>query len=135
MSKNSKVGDSFFQDMVEINDHRGILNFVEYPEKAVKRMFIIRAKKGVARGNHAHKECSQWLTVTEGTIEVTIRDCESSRTISLSEVGKQLFIPPGIWTEIFFVTDAKLIVNADQFFEESDYIRGWSEFMEYKAML
>lgn len=100
-----------------------------------KRVFFIQGKSGIKRGEHAHKECSQWISVLSGSVGIILKDGSAVSKIELHEFGDLLVVPPEIWVEIDFLETSIVVVGADMTYEESDYIRVWSEFMEYKEKL
>jgi hypothetical protein len=107
--------------------HPGLFDF--------KRVFFIQGKAGIKRGEHAHKACTQWISVLSGSISIILKDGSHVNKIDLHEFGELLIVPPGIWVEIDFLEPSVVAVGADMAYEESDYIREWSIFMEFKAKL
>jgi dTDP-4-dehydrorhamnose 3,5-epimerase-like enzyme len=100
-----------------------------------KRVFFIKGIAGIKRGEHAHKACAQWISVITGSVSITLKDGSAVDKIALHEFGELLIVPPGIWVEIDFLESSVVAVGADMTYEESDYLRDWSEFMEYKAKI
>lgn len=47
-----------------------------------KHFFISKSKPGVIRGNHYHKNKSEWFLVVQGTAEITTIDIETKATES-----------------------------------------------------
>jgi len=95
----------------------------------IKRIFTVMAKKNEIRGNHAHKICQQLLVCVSGEIEVICDDGLNQRTYRLSEMGKGLLIPPGIWASEKYINEGSvLMVLCDQAYEKNDYIFNYEEF-------
>lgn len=107
--------------------HPGLFDF--------KRVFFIQGKAGIKRGEHAHKACTQWISALSGCVSIILKDGSDANKIDLHEFGELLIVPPGIWVEIDFLEPSVVVVGADMTYEESDYIREWSIFMEFKAKL
>ena len=95
----------------------------------IKRIFTVMAKKNEIRGNHAHKICQQLLVCVSGEIEVTCDDGLNQRIYRLSEMGKGLLIPAGIWASEKYINEGSvLMVLCDQAYEKNDYIFNYEEF-------
>lgn len=100
----------------------------------IKRIFYsYDIPGGEARGAHAHKECHQFLVAASGSYEVVLDDGINKRTVLLNRPFYGLHIPPGIWAaEQGFSSGAICLVLASHPYDESDYIRDYNEFLEYK---
>lgn len=124
------------------------LNIIEFPvldgnlivaEKTrlpinVKRFFIVKGQKDIKRGHHAHRQLTQYLICVHGVCEVACDDGESKKIFHLSRVNQALLIPPGIWAEqIYHEKDTVLLVACDAEYDESDYIRDYDEFLQYRS--
>lgn len=95
----------------------------------VKRVFTLIAPAGTMRGQHAHRECSQFLTAPTGEIVVTVTDGTCTQDYRLDNPTIGLIVPPMIWASEFFVTgNSSLLVLCDENYEEADYIRDWDEY-------
>ena len=120
-------------ELPKIVDPRGNLTFVEGGNHIpfdIKRVFYLyNVPSGEDRGAHAHKELHQFLVCLSGSFDVTIDDGQSRSTVSLSQPWKGLHIPPMIWAaEINFGPGSVCLVMASDVYDESDYIRDYSEF-------
>jgi len=98
----------------------------------IKRVFYIYdIPGGEARGAHAHKQCHQFLIAASGSFEVELDDGINKRTVTLNRPYYGLHIPPGIWAaEKGFSSGAVCLVFASHLYNEYDYIREYSEFLE-----
>ena len=95
----------------------------------IKRIFTVMAKKNEIRGNHAHKICQQLLVCVSGEIEVICDDGLNQRIYRLSEMGKGLLIPAGMWaTEKYINEGSVLMVLCDRIYDKNDYIFNYEEF-------
>lgn len=98
----------------------------------ISRVFTISAKKGVTRGHHAHKECSQLLVCVSGVINVICDDGINITEYKLQNMGLGLLIPSGLWAyEKYLEDDSVLMVLCDHGYAESDYIRDYNKFKIY----
>ena len=88
---------------------------------------------GESRGAHAHKQCHQFLIAASGAFEVVLDDGKNKRTMQLNRPFYGLHIPPGVWAaEQGFSSGSICLVLASEKYDESDYIRDYQEFLEYK---
>jgi len=102
----------------------------------IKRIFTVTAKKNEIRGNHSHKICQQLLVCVSGEIEVICDDGLNQRIYRLSEMGKGLLIPAGIWaTEKYINEGSVLMVLCDRIYDKNDYIFNYEEFKKNQLEL
>ncbi len=96
----------------------------------IKRAFYLYdIPGGEARGAHAHKECHQFLIAVSGAFEVVLDDGVNKRTVMLNRPFCGLHVPPGIWAaEQGFSSGSVCLVFASEGYDESDYIRDYTEF-------
>jgi dTDP-4-dehydrorhamnose 3,5-epimerase-like enzyme len=102
----------------------------------IKRAFYLYdIPGGEARGAHAHKLCHQFLIAVSGAFEVVLDDGINKRTVMLNRPFCGLHIPPGIWAaEQGFSSGSVCLVLASEGYEESDYIREYSNFLTIKGV-
>lgn len=100
----------------------------------IERLFYLYdIPGGKDRGAHAHKECHQFIIAASGAFEVVLDDGVNKRTITLNRPYIGLHIPPGIWAaEQGFSSGSICLVLASHKFDESDYIRDYKEYLDYK---
>ena len=97
-----------------------------------RRIFYVKAQKGSIRGKHAHRKCSQLLICTNGAVEVLCDNYKESGTYILDKPNIGLLISPKVWAEQKYLKDDSILtVICDQFYEEEDYMRNYSEFSQY----
>ncbi len=98
----------------------------------VKRVFYLYdIPGGESRGAHSHKECHQLLIAASGAFEVLLDDSRVKRIVQLNRPYLGLHIPPGIWaSEINFSSGSICLVLASHQYDENDYIRNYSEYLE-----
>ncbi|MCR4800935.1 MAG: FdtA/QdtA family cupin domain-containing protein [Bacteroidales bacterium] len=131
------VFDCSIIELPKITDRRGNITPVYSNENIpfdVKRVFYLYdIPGGEARGAHAHKKCHQFLVAASGAFEVVLDDGVNKRTVTLNRPYYGLHIPPGIWAaEQGFSSGSVCLVLASEKYDESDYIREYEEFKEYK---
>jgi hypothetical protein len=121
-----------------IPDRRGNLTFVEggnhVPFEIARTYWIYDVPGGAHRGGHAYRELEELVIALSGSFEVTVDDGvqRSSFTLNRGDVG--LYIPRATWrTLTHFSTNAVCLCLASAPYDESDYIRSYSEFLELVA--
>ena len=123
-------------EIMNASDIRGNLTAVEFDEFGLfpvhRVFFITRVPALKVRGNHAHKECYQFLIVFEGCVSISLDDGTNQKMVTLDSTEVGLLIPPRTWSHQFnFSDDAILGVLASHKYDEKDYIRDYSEFVNY----
>ena len=83
------------------------------------------------RGEHAHFKCHQFLIAATGSVTVSVDDGKSRGSIVLDSPSIGLYIPPLIWgSQYQFSNDAALIVLASHNYDDADYIRDYSAYLQ-----
>ena len=124
----------------KITDGRGDLSFIEggpgrHIPFEIKRIYYLY-HLNVDRGKHAHKTLSQLMLAIHGSFDVELDDGFEKKFFHLSHPNEGLWIVPGLWRELnHFSPDAVCLVLASEYFDESDYIRDYSEFLQYAKFL
>lgn len=121
-------------DIPEISDHRGSLSVLETNAIVpfdIKRIFYIYdVTPDEDRGEHAHKECEQFIICLKGSIDLEVDDGEKKVKYNLISPTQGVYIPKMIWATLKnFSTEAICLVLASDFFDESDYIRDYDKFI------
>jgi len=116
-------------------DIRGSLTPIEFrkdlPFVPVRLFFAYGVPTVETRGEHAHKTCHQLLIASSGSISVSVDNGDQSATVLLDSPNKALHIKPMIWAaQSKFTSDACLAVLASEPYQDSDYIRSYSDFLE-----
>lgn len=119
-----------------ISDIRGELTFGEYDKHLPfipKRYFIIYGvPTKEVRGEHMHKSLQEFLVCIQGSVTVFLDNGREQDEIELSRPNYGLYIPPLIWTVQYkYTSDAILLALASETYDATDYIRDYTEFMEY----
>lgn len=115
---------------------KGLLSFIEANrdvEFEIKRLYYIyEVPQGEIRGYHAHKRLKQLLFCPHGEININIDNGWEIESVLLDDPSKGLIIKEGIWRTMEFITEgAVLCVVASEYYDESDYIRTYDEFIEH----
>jgi len=119
------------------SDRRGNISVVENGDTVpfdVKRMYYLYdVPGGVSRGGHAHKELSQFIIAASGSFTVTLDDGRVKRAYTLNRPYQGLLVKPGVWRNLDdFSSGSVCLVLASEKYDESDYIREYDEFLEYR---
>ena len=100
---------------------------------AIARLFVLRAPEGAARGDHAHKRCSQFMICSNGTAEIVLDDGAAKETFTLDRSNQALLLPPMIWATVRFRAPHTVVsVLCDRPYEADDYVRDYREFVTLK---
>lgn len=116
-------------------DERGSLIAIEENADipfSIKRVYyIFDTQAGITRGLHAHRTLRQVLVCVKGTCQVLLDDGMEKISVPMDKVFRGLLVDPMIWHEMYdFSSNCVLLVLASDFYDESDYIRDYSEFIE-----
>lgn len=132
------VGDCEMWDLPSFRDLRGSLVAIEFvgdlPFTPVRTFAVFDVPGGEVRGEHAHRECSQFLIAAHGALTVVVDDGTHSTEVRLDSPTQGLYIPPRVWaTQYRFRKSGVLVVHASHPYDADDYIRDYSEFRQYVA--
>jgi dTDP-4-dehydrorhamnose 3,5-epimerase-like enzyme len=116
-------------------DERGSLIALEENYNApfdIKRVYyIFDTKEGVTRGYHAHINLKQIAIAVKGSCTFILDNGKSREEIRLNTPTNGLLIDGLIWREMKdFSPDCVLIVLASEHYDETDYIRDYTIFIE-----
>ena len=86
------------------------------------------------RGGHAHIDQHEFLVALSGSFNVTLKDNNGEeKIVTLNKPNQGLLIPNMIWRELDnFSSGSVCLVIASDIFIESDYIRKYNAFLNYK---
>jgi dTDP-4-dehydrorhamnose 3,5-epimerase-like enzyme len=129
-----EVGRSALYFMRQIGDPRGFLTVGEVPAEvpfSPKRYFAVyNVPSQELRGEHAHKECEQFLLCLHGSCRVLLDDGKKRCEVILDRPDMGVYMPPMIWgTQYRYSSDAVLLVLASMPYSAEDYIRTYDEFI------
>lgn len=97
----------------------------------IKRVYYIyHVPKGGERGGHAHKSLRQMLFCTYGKIEIILNDGYEKNSVLLDNPSQGLLIGEGIWRDMIWLQEESVLcVVASEYYDETDYIRNYDEFI------
>jgi len=116
-------------------DERGSLIALEQSKNIpfdIKRVYyMFNTQKGIRRGFHAHKKLIQLAIAIKGSCKFLMDDGITKANIVLDNPASGLLIEPMIWHEMYdYSDDCILLLLANDFYDESDYIRNYNDFLE-----
>jgi len=116
-------------------DIRGSLTVGEFDRNipfAAKRYFMVFDVPSLeTRGEHAHHECHQFLICVRGSCAVVADDGKNRQEFLLDSQDLGIHLPPMIWgIQYKYSPDAVLLVFASHYYNDSDYIRDYSQFQK-----
>jgi dTDP-4-dehydrorhamnose 3,5-epimerase-like enzyme len=140
MSIKATIHDCTVIDLPQVSDINGdmttINDRIEIPFSIKRVFYLYDISSAESRGSHAHKTCQQFLIAVKGSFEVVLDDGKEKATVLLDDPQKGLFIEAGIWdSQINFSSGAICLVIASKIYLESDYIRNYSDFLNYKSII
>ncbi len=118
-------------------DERGSLIAIEnkkdYPFEVKRVYYIFDTLPEVRRGFHAHKKLQQILICVSGSCKIHLDNgLGETEEVLLDNPSKGLYLSSDIWREMYdFSKGAVLLVLASEYYDESDYIRNYDEFVSY----
>jgi len=135
--KNSSIYNCNVIELRKIHNTAGNITIVDGEESVpfpIKRVYYLYDVPGnEERGGHGHKELSQLIVAASGSFTITLFDGNIKRSFLLNHPNFGLLVVPGIWRELTdFSSGSVCLVLASHLYEESDYIRDFTEFKEYK---
>jgi len=121
-------------ELQTLGDSRGGLVVAEAQKHIpfeIQRVYWIHGTQaGVERGFHAHKALRQAAAVITGACDMILDDGTETVTVSLDSPRQAILIEPGVWHYMKnFTLDCVLLVFADAYYDESDYIRDYNTFI------
>jgi len=81
------------------------------------------------RGEHAHRQCHQFLICAYGQCSVTVDDGTTRLEVVLDKPSMGIYVPPMIWGRQWqYSADAALLVFASELYDPDDYIASTTRF-------
>ena len=129
----SVQSDPRLHQLPKVADIRGSLTVGEFERSipfCAKRYFMVFDVPSVeTRGEHAHRECHQFLICVSGQVSVVADDGTARREFLLDRPDIGLHLPPLTWgIQYKYSKDAVLLVFASHYYDNADYIRDYDEF-------
>lgn len=115
-------------------DLRGSLVVAEFERVlpfAPRRCFtVFDVPSRDVRGEHAHRECWQFLVCAHGSVMVHVDDGTRSATVALDSPHRGVLVPPMVWASQYrYSPDAVLVVFASHPYDDADYIRSYTDYL------
>lgn len=130
----SKVRGVLLYTMPFISDPRGNLTVGEFgphlPFMPKRYFMTFQVPSAKVRGEHAHRECAQFLMCVHGSCAVMVDDGVNREEYLLDKPTVGVLVPPMTWAvEYKHSADSALMVFASQHYDPGDYIRSYEEFL------
>ena len=118
-------------------DSRGNLSVIEefkqIPFKIERAYWIYDVPGGENRGGHAYKESQEFIVALSGSFDVVVDDGIEKKRFSLNRPYYGLYVPAGLWREMDnFSTNSVALEFSSIHYEESDYVRDYSEYLKLR---
>ena len=121
----------------KFSDARGVLIVIELPEELIfetKRIYYItEVPVNSIRGAHAHKKLRQIFFALSGSFTLIVTDGQRTDKVRISAHSSGYYLPSGHWRELTaFEPNTICMVLATEHFDEPDYIKEISTYLEWK---
>lgn len=135
--KKSSVFDCTVVELPQIQSSNGRITAVnsnmEIPFEVKRIYYLYDIPGGEARGGHAHRELKQLIIAASGSFDLIVDDGHVKRTFTLNRPCMGVLMPSSLWRELNnFSSGSICLVLASLPYDESDYIRSYSEFIDYR---
>lgn len=122
-------------EMKVMGDERGKLVSLEsnknIPFELKRVYYIFDTLPNQERGKHAHKNMEQIIVAMDGSCEFVLDDGINRETVWLNRPDVGLYIGKNMWREMRnFSYGCKLMVLASDYYDESEYIRNYEDFLK-----
>lgn len=121
-------------NLPKISDPRGNLSFIEggqhIPFDIQRVYYLYDVPGGSDRGSHAHKNLHQFIVAMSGSFDVVLNDGKEKKRFHLNRSYSGLYVCPMMWRDLDnFSSGAVCMVLASEHYDETDYIREYSQFL------
>ena len=118
-----------------IKDMRGDLTVGEcgssLPFTPQRYFIVMNVPSQEVRGEHAHRQCEQFLLCVSGRCQVMTDDGRLRQEYTLDDPTLGLYLPPMTWgVQYRYSSDAVLLVFASHCYDADDYIRDYQLFLD-----
>ena len=119
-------------------DERGSLIAIEeqrdIPFPIRRLYYIYGTQPGVIRGLHAHRQLQQVMVCLYGSCKLQLDDGRDQIVFAMESNARGVLIDRMVWHQMYdFSPDSVLLVLADDYYDEGDYIRDYQEFERLAA--
>ena len=132
------VRHSGFVNLKRIVDARdGVLCIMEKDRDIpfeIKRVYYITNLDCMAslRGKHAHKKLQQIIFCISGSFILSLDDGVTKQDIYMHHDNQGVILGPELWHTMHdFSNGCVILVAASDYYDESDYIRDYDQFLAY----
>ncbi len=130
----TRVNGVMLYRLPRVPDIRGSLTVGEFDRSIPfehKRYFMVFDVPSVeTRGEHAHRECHQFLICVRGSCAVVADDGTNRQEFLLDRPDVGLHLSPMVWgIQYKYSADAVLLVFASHYYDSADYIRNYADFL------
>ena len=131
----TRVSGVTLHRLPRVTDIRGSLTVGEFDRSIPflpKRYFMVfDVPSSETRGEHAHKDCHQFLICVRGSCVVVADDGINRQEFLLDRQDLGIYLPPMVWgIQYKYSADAVLLVFASHYYDSADYIRDYSQFRQ-----
>jgi oxalate decarboxylase/phosphoglucose isomerase-like protein (cupin superfamily) len=128
------VNDCKIIELPKVMDTRGNLSFIEgglhIPFDINRVYYLYDVPGGAHRGSHAHKSLHQFIVALSGSFDVLLDDGKEKKRFHLNRPHYGLYVCPMMWRDLDnFSSGAVCMVLASARYDETDYIRDYSQFI------
>lgn len=97
----------------------------------IKRVYFMQGMaENAVRGNHAHRTLTQVIFAAAGSFALTLDDGAAKQTVQMNDPSCGIVLGPHLWATMSeFSKDCVILVFADDYYEEDEYIRDYAEFL------
>ncbi|MDY0933039.1 FdtA/QdtA family cupin domain-containing protein [Chryseobacterium sp. CFBP8996] len=132
-----KVDDCKIVELPIVHNTSGNITVLEnnmnIPFDIRRIYYLYDIPMGAERGGHSHYELQQYVIAASGSFTFLLDDGENKKEIFLNHPNKALHIVPGIWREMKdFSSGSICLVLASIEYSESDYIRDYNKFLNFR---
>ncbi|SES84693.1 WxcM-like, C-terminal [Natronincola peptidivorans] len=126
----NRIGDNEIGYLTPVEENK------EIPFLIKRVYYIYNVPEEIERGFHAHRKLEQVLICMNGSVDIKVDNGYEQEIIRLNDPAKGLYIGPHTWREMLsFDASTVLVVLASQTYDESDYIRNYSDFIDVRDKL
>jgi hypothetical protein len=139
-SLTSSIDHCQMVNLPKITDTRGNLTFIEggnqIPFDIQRVYYLYDVPGGAERGGHAHRGLHQLIIAMSGSFDVVLDDGKNKKRVHMNRSYRGLYVCPMIWRELDnFSSGAVLMVLASNKYNEDDYFRCYSEFIQARGIV
>jgi UDP-2-acetamido-3-amino-2,3-dideoxy-glucuronate N-acetyltransferase len=129
------LGGAQLRKLTKIADPRGDLVAGEWEKElpfVPQRFFMVHhVPDRRVRGQHAHRQCHQFLICLRGEVTVLLDDGTARQEVRLDDPRQGLHVPPMLWAVQYrYSEEAMLLVLASHPYEADDYIRDYDVYLK-----